>query len=221
MNTTKPSGGADTPYQRAGQVWDERLGTARAQVTRWQLACLGCLLVAALAVYGLIIQSRKAQVVAYAVEVSTDGQPRVVRPALEPYVPTKAAMQHQAREFIQAVRSLPTDVMVVRRQWLWAYGVVTDKGKHLLNAKVQEHNRANEVGTKIVHVEMQRCLPVSEQSFDLTWRETTYDPQGQPLQSTLYSGLISLVLRAPAHEKELWANPLGIWIDHFSWSAKE
>ena len=34
MNTTKPSGGADTPYQRAGQVWDERLGTARAQVTR-------------------------------------------------------------------------------------------------------------------------------------------------------------------------------------------
>jgi type IV secretory pathway TrbF-like protein len=99
--------------------------------------------------------------------------------------------------------------------------VVTDKGKHLLNAKVQEHNRANEVGTKIVHVEMQRCLPVSEQSFDLTWRETTYDPQGQPLQSTLYSGLISLVLRAPAHEKELLANPLGIWIDHFSWSAKE
>jgi type IV secretory pathway TrbF-like protein len=80
---------------------------------------------------------------------------------------------------------------------------------------------ANEVGTKIVHVEMQRCLPVSEQSFDLTWRETTYDSQGQPLQSTLYSGLISLVLRAPAHEKELLANPLGIWIDHFSWSAKE
>lgn len=221
MTNTRPLGGVDTPYQRASQVWDERLGTARAQVTRWQLVCAGCLFLAVLAVYGLLVQSRHAQVVAYVVEVSTDGQPRVVRPALEAYVPTKAAMQHQARQFLQAIRALPTDVMVLRQQWLWAYGVVTERGKQLLNAKVQEYNRAAEVGTKIVQVEIQRCLPVSEQSFDLTWRETTYDPHGQPVQSGLYSGLLSLTLRPPRTEKEVLANPLGIWIDHMSWSAKE
>lgn len=27
----------ETPYQRAGQVWDERIGSARAQARNWRL----------------------------------------------------------------------------------------------------------------------------------------------------------------------------------------
>src|SRR3982750_3291380 len=31
----------ETPYQRAGQVWDARIGSARAQARNWRLMALG------------------------------------------------------------------------------------------------------------------------------------------------------------------------------------
>ena len=32
-----------TPYQRAAQVWDERIGSARVQAKNWRLMAVGCL----------------------------------------------------------------------------------------------------------------------------------------------------------------------------------
>ncbi len=218
---TRPSGEIDTPYRAAQQVWDERLGTARAQVTRWQLAAGACLLLTLLAVSGLIVQSHKALVTAYIVEVDTTGAPRVVQPAREFFEPTRAMMDHQAREFITAIRSLPTDAVVARQRWLWAFGQVTARGKRLLNDAVREQPPLDALGHKIVQVEMQRVLPVSDTSVDLTWQERTYDAQGQPLQSAVYSGLVTLMLRHPTTEAEILANPLGVWVDGFSWSRKE
>ena len=33
----------ETPYQKAGQVWDERIGSARIQAKNWRLAFFGAL----------------------------------------------------------------------------------------------------------------------------------------------------------------------------------
>ena len=33
----------ETPYQRAGQAWDERIGSARVQARNWRLAFFGAL----------------------------------------------------------------------------------------------------------------------------------------------------------------------------------
>ena len=32
-----------TPYQKAAQVWDERIGSARVQARNWRLLAFGCL----------------------------------------------------------------------------------------------------------------------------------------------------------------------------------
>ncbi|WP_436428210.1 VirB8/TrbF family protein, partial [Enterococcus faecium] len=31
----------ETPYQRAGQLWDERIGSARVQARNWRLMAFG------------------------------------------------------------------------------------------------------------------------------------------------------------------------------------
>ena len=31
-----------TPYQKAAQVWDERIGSARVQAKNWRLMAFGC-----------------------------------------------------------------------------------------------------------------------------------------------------------------------------------
>ena len=33
----------ETPFQRAGQLWDERIGSARVQARSWRLIAFGCL----------------------------------------------------------------------------------------------------------------------------------------------------------------------------------
>ncbi|MBN8933937.1 MAG: conjugal transfer protein TrbF, partial [Rhizobium pusense] len=35
-----------TPYQRAGQAWDERIGSARVQARNWRLMAFGSLFLA-------------------------------------------------------------------------------------------------------------------------------------------------------------------------------
>src|SRR5260370_29061463 len=43
----------ETPYQKAGQVWDERIGSARVQASNWRLMAFGCLLLSGGLAFGL------------------------------------------------------------------------------------------------------------------------------------------------------------------------
>jgi type IV secretory pathway TrbF-like protein len=48
----------ETPYQKAAQVWDERIGSARVQARNWRLIAFGNLLLAAGLAGGMIWQVR-------------------------------------------------------------------------------------------------------------------------------------------------------------------
>src|SRR3546814_11520212 len=45
-----------TPYQQAAPVWDERIGSARAQARNWRWMAFGCLGLSLLMVVGLLWQ---------------------------------------------------------------------------------------------------------------------------------------------------------------------
>ena|SRR5579885_960502 len=53
----------ETPYQRAAQVWDERIGSARVQARNWRLMAFGCLLLSAGLSAGLVWQSARGTIV--------------------------------------------------------------------------------------------------------------------------------------------------------------
>ena len=63
----------ETPYQRAAQVWDERLGTARVQARNWRLACFGALTLAGAMSAGLLWQASQSSITPYVVEVTRQG----------------------------------------------------------------------------------------------------------------------------------------------------
>src|SRR3546814_1109051 len=67
-----------TPYQRAAQVWDERIGSARVQARSWRWMAFGCLGLALVVVSGLLWQLGRSTVTPYVVEVDTLGQVRAV-----------------------------------------------------------------------------------------------------------------------------------------------
>ena len=59
----------ETPYQKAGQVWDERIGSARVQARNWRLMALGCLALSFATSGALIWRSLQSTVTPYIVEV--------------------------------------------------------------------------------------------------------------------------------------------------------
>src|SRR3546814_20530850 len=68
---------AETPYQRAGQVWDDRIGSARTQARNWRLAAFVSLGLTAGVSAGLVWQSLQSRVVPYVVEVDRSEERRV------------------------------------------------------------------------------------------------------------------------------------------------
>ncbi|HYN63691.1 MAG TPA: conjugal transfer protein TrbF [Candidatus Limnocylindrales bacterium] len=218
---TTPTGVLETPYLRAQQVWDDRIGSARVQARNWRFMALGGLVANLLLGGGLIYQSLKAQVVPYVVEVESQGEVRAVGPAAVLYRPSQAAIQHQVREFVRTIRGLATDPIVVRERWLQVYAGVTPRGATLLNSYARERDPFGKVGKVSIAVDVQRVLPLTETSYDVQWTETTYDANGVKMEDAKYSGLFAVRMQQPRTAQALKENPLGIYIDTFAWSRKD
>src|SRR6266568_3229606 len=71
----------ETPYQRAAQVWDERIGSARVQASNWRLMAFGCLLLSGGLASAVVWQSIRGTVTPWVVQVDRLGQAKAVEPA--------------------------------------------------------------------------------------------------------------------------------------------
>src|SRR3954466_10866667 len=111
----------ETPYQRAAQVWDERIGSARVQARNWRLIAFGNLVLASGLAAGLVWQSAKGTVVPWVVQVDKLGGAQAVAPATADYRPGDPQIAWHLARFIEQVRSVPADPVIVRQNWLAAY----------------------------------------------------------------------------------------------------
>ena len=57
-----------TPYQKASQVWDERIGSSRLQAHNWRLMAFGCLGLSIALLGGLVWLLRSGSAVPYVVD---------------------------------------------------------------------------------------------------------------------------------------------------------
>ena len=71
----------ETPYQRAAQAWDERIGSARVQAKNWRLMAFGSLALSVGLAGGLVWQSTHGSIVPWVVQVDKLGQAQAVAPA--------------------------------------------------------------------------------------------------------------------------------------------
>ena len=66
----------ETPYQKAAQVWDERIGAARVQAKNWRLMAFGSLILSAGLSFALVWQSLSGTVVPWVVPTLKTSWPR-------------------------------------------------------------------------------------------------------------------------------------------------
>jgi type IV secretory pathway TrbF-like protein len=208
-----------TPYQKAAQLWDERIGSARAQAFNWRLMAFGCLLLSAGLAAGLFWQSLQSRVVPYVVEVDQLGEARAVAPAIRDYRPTDPQLAWHLGRFIGHIRGVSLDPVLMRGQWLAAYDFVTERGAIFLGEYARAADPFGQIGKKTVSVQVTSVVRASERSFQVKWLESTYD-RGSLARTERWTAILTVLIRPPRDAGTLRKNPLGLYIDAIDWSRE-
>lgn len=206
-----------TPYQKAAQVWDERIGSARVQARNWRLAALGATISCTVLGATLAIVVARTGVVPYVVEVDRLGEVRAVGPAFESYSPSDAQIAHFLARFVENIRSLSIDPIIVRSNWLLAYDFVTDRGAQVLNGYARETDPFSRIGNRTVTTEVISVVRASVESFEMRWKEVTYE-NGAIARTERFTGVVTVILKPPKTAETLRKNPLGLYVHSLNWS---
>ncbi|MCR8547757.1 conjugal transfer protein TrbF [Salipiger sp. P9] len=209
----------ETPYQRAAQVWDERIGSARVQARNWRYMAFGSLILAAGFAGALVWQSARGTVVPWVVQVDALGEAQTVAPASADYEPTDPQIAFHLGRFIEQVRSIPADPIIVRQNWLRAYEFTTDRGAAALNDFARANDPFTRVGRQQIAVEVSSVIRASPGSFRVAWTERHYE-NGQLSTTERWTAILTVVIQTPRRAERLRANPLGIYVNAISWSRE-
>ncbi len=208
-----------TPYQRAAQVWDERIDSARVQARNWRYMAFGCLILSAGFASALVWQSARGTVVPWVVEIDRHGDARTVEPATADYRPTDPQIAWHLARFIEQVRSIPADPIIVRQNWLRAYEWTTDRGAGALNDYARTNDPFTKVGKQQIAVEVSSVIRASQDSFRVAWTEKRYE-NGQLAGTERWTAILTIVIQTPRDAERLRANPLGIYVNAINWSRE-
>ena len=209
----------ETPYQKAAQAWDERIGSARVQARNWRYMAFGSLILSAGFASALVWQSARGTVVPWVVQVDNLGQAQTVAPANADYRPTDPQIAFHLGRFIEQVRAIPADAIIVRQNWLRAYEWTTDRGAAALNDYARANDPFAKVGRQQIAVEVSSVIRASPNSFRVAWTERHYE-NGQLSSTERWTAILTIVIQPPRNTERLRANPLGIYVNAISWSRE-
>jgi type IV secretion system protein TrbF len=209
----------ETPYQRAAQVWDDRIGSARVQARNWRLAFFGALALSGGLAGGLVWQSARGTITPWVVEIDKLGQAQAVAPAVADYHPTDPQIAWYLAHFIKEVRSIPADPIVLRQDWLDAYDFVTSKGALALDDYARTSDPFGKIGKEQVSVDIASVIRASDDSFRVEWVERHYADDALTATER-WSAILTIFVQTPTSASQLKKNPLGVYVEALSWSKE-
>jgi len=219
--TWKPAGEIETPYRKARQEWDLRMGAALVQARNWRLATLWALGLVLVSLVGVIYLGAQPKAVPHIVQIDRIGAPAYLGPigqSLRDYKPSDASLKYHLRRFITATRSVSSDPAVMKQSWVDAYALITQPAANQLSGYAQQADPFKRAADQRVSVDLASIVQLSADTWQADWIEKTWDKAGNESGSTVWRGTFRVILRSPETEEQLAANPIGLFIDEFHWS---
>lgn len=207
----------DTPYRRAQQEWDARMGSAVLSARSWRSIAFASLGLAALLGGAAAMIAMQQRTFVHVVEVSPEGQVMSVRAADGRWSPTEAQVAHHLGRWVRLVRSLPTDGVVLRENWLEAYRFLTPQAAARLTEIARADDPFLSLGRVGRTVHIRSIVARSDSAWEVNWIERSTNATGAG-DGESYTGVFTVTARAPRNADEVASNPLGLLISDFSWS---
>jgi len=167
----------------------------------------------------LIWQSMQSRVIPYVIEVNKFGEAHAVAPAIQDYQPTDAQIAWYLARFITNVRTISTDPVIVRQNWLAAYDFAADRAALFLNDHAKKNDPFGQIGTQSVSAQVTSVVRASDSSFQVKWTEQTFD-RGTLTRTEHWTAILTVVTQSPRTAEQLRKNPLGLFIKAIDWSRE-
>ena len=155
----------------------------------------------------------------WVIEVDRLGQAEAVSAANPLYQPTDPQIAFHLARFIENVRGLSADAIVLRQDWLRAYDFTTDRGAAALNDHARVNDPFAKLGKLQIAVEISSVIRASPESFRVAWIERRYD-NGQLTATERWTAILTIVIETPRDADRLRKNPLGVYVNAINWSKE-
>ena len=170
-------------------------------------------------VWPAIWQAARGTITPWVVQVDRLGQAQAVAPADASYRPTDPQIAFHLARFIEDVRGLPADAVVLRQGWLRAYEFTTDRGAAALNDYARRNHPFARLGKMQISVEVSSVIRASPDSFRVAWTERRYE-SGQLAATERWTAILTIVIETPRDADRLRKNPLGVFVNAINWSKE-
>src|SRR5690606_16734265 len=168
----------ETPYRRAQAEWDARMGSAVLSARSWRRIAFAGLAATALAVIGATAIALQQRTYVHVVEVDPQGQVLSVRAAERQWTPNEAQTAYHIGRFVRLVRSLPTDGVVLRENWLEAYRFLTPQAAAQLTEIARQDDPFLSLGRVGRTVYIRSIIARSDNSYEVSWIERSTNGSG-------------------------------------------
>jgi type IV secretion system protein VirB5 len=220
MGKKKETQQVSSPYLLARREWNERYGSYIARAKVWRRVALTSLVIAAVAVGGVVHFASQNKLIPYVVEVGGDGRPLQVYYADEAQPLDQRVIRAQLGQFVQDMRSVSTDVAVQRRAVERAYAHLSaDMPAYTaVNQWFRQNVPFERATEETVVVEVRQVLPLSDKTWRIEWVERPRSRNGESMPATRWTGTATIVTSGEVNPQTLLYNPTGLYIKEFDWS---
>ena len=147
------------------------------------------------------------------------GEASSVAPANAAFDPSDPQIAFHLARFIENVRAIPDDPIVVRENWLSAYDFASDKGALALNDYARANDPFAAIGREQVAVDVTSVIRASPRSFRVAWIERRYR-DGSLAETSRWTAILGIAVQPPTNADALRTNPLGIFVTSINWSKE-
>lgn len=220
MRSYGPLTEVETPFRRAKQTWDDRLGKAWREGHFWMYAFFVMLLFniwSGCAEKQLAKKRLANPIEIFYVAMDAGGIGTVLGKAPLQTTPTKAAMEARVRRFIILSRGKVLDPVAVSKAWKDdLYNWVSPRGTTLLNEWATERKPVLHNPKVSIGVDITRLVLKSDASYDVWWTETRRDHNNNKEELSYWSGNYTVKVDKPKNEKQLLQNETGVFVEYWS-----
>lgn len=219
---TKDTAGPSNPYIEARREWNERYGTYIARARNWRIMAILSGLIAIMAVGGLVYTSAQNRFIPYIVEVDKLGAASAVGFADRAAPIDQRIIKAYLMRFIEDTRLVSSDAMAQKAAVNRVYSMIAQgtSGLIKLNEYYKDASPFKRAENETVSVEIISVLPITDQTWQCEWSETTRNLQGQVKAKDRWKASVSLAFNPPNDEKQILLNPLGIYAIDINWAQQ-
>lgn len=212
------------PYLNARREWNERYGDYISRANSWRITAWVSLVIAFIAVFGIIGIGLQHKTVPYVVEVDRTGNAVAIGRAEVNDIASPKIIKALLARWVMDFRSVMVDASAQKQavERVYAYLSQGDAASATIGEYFQKTaNPFQRAQKELVSVAISSVLKISDQSWQIEWEETVRNRQGaQKGEPVRYKAVATLAFNPPTSEKAILKNPIGMYIKDIQWTTQ-